>query len=145
MHPQALQEPDQAENWVLLSYSVRNCPDLTLQPWQSPNTSPSSCGWQIIPHASISLSHRQDVANLSLFYHYSYIRCSDGLHSPVPQVETFTARTCHATYLVANHPHSLRIPLARSKFYLNSFFPWTNAMYNRFPRGCFPDQYSFNS
>lgn len=35
---------------------------------------------------------------------------SDGMHSRVSAVVIITTRTCHATYILANNPHFLRIP-----------------------------------
>lgn len=45
------------------------------------------------------------------------------LHSLVPQVLTFTSRTCHATSTELNHPYLLRISNVKKKFCCNSCFP----------------------
>lgn len=78
----------------------------------------------------------KNVASLSLLYHSYYDRCSDGLHSLDP-----LAITHSVMFTVANHPHSLCVPLIRRKFHTNSFF--LVALWNRFLRGCFPDNYNF--
>lgn len=45
------------------------------------------------------------------------------LYSLVPQVQTFTSRTCHATSTELNHPYLLRISNVKKKFRCNSCFP----------------------
>lgn len=44
----------------------------------------------------------------SLLYRYCYGKCSNVLHSLVPQIRTFTARTDHILFTASNHPHSCR-------------------------------------
>lgn len=53
------------------------------------------------------LSHKQNVASHLLLYHYFHGKCFNELHSLVPPVLTFTAKTHHAVYSGMNHPHSL--------------------------------------
>ena len=86
------------------------------------------------------LSHRRDVASLSLLYRYFHGKCSDALHSL-----TFTARTRLATSTVANHPHFLRLPNIRRKFHADSFIPRTSSLWNKLPRDCFPSSYNLNT
>lgn len=89
-------------------------------------------------------SHRRGVESLSLLYRYFNGKCSDEMRSLDPPVLNFTARTRHATHIAENHPQSPHIPLARCKFHSSSFFPRTTALWNRRPRGCFPDHYNLN-
>lgn len=90
------------------------------------------------------LTHSRNVASLSLLCHCYHGKCSDELHLLVPPGLTFMARTCQATYIVTNYLHSLCVPSARSKFYSNRFYSRTTALWNRFSRGRFPDQYNLN-
>lgn len=60
---------------------------------------------------------------LSLLYRYYYRRCWDKLHFLVPLVQTFTARTYHTMFMVANPPHSICVPLCN--FHLAS--SWEDA------------------
>lgn len=64
----------------------------------------------------LSLSFKRDVAKLSLFYSCVHRKCSDELDSLISQGLTFTSKTRYATYIVANHIHSLRIPLQQLLF-----------------------------
>lgn len=47
---------------------------------------------------------------VSLISYCIHGKCSDELLSLVPPRQTFIVRTSHATYIVGNHSHSLRIP-----------------------------------
>lgn len=83
------------------------------------------------------LSHRRDVTRFSLFYRYFHGVCSGevfSLDSPVP---TFTAKTRHATRIVANHIHSFCIPLKKYK----SHFSGTTTLRKEIQREWFPDHY----
>lgn len=51
--------------------------------------------------------HRWDVTSLSLLYRYFHGECSDELQSLILPVQTFTAKSRHATPILANHPHPL--------------------------------------
>ena len=64
-----------------------------------------------------SLSHRHNVASLSLFYRYIYGKCSDELHLLVPPVRDFPIKSSEA------HPHFLKIATPRCKFHSASFSP----------------------
>ena len=70
------------------------------------------------------LSHRSNVASLSLFYRYYYGDCSAELHELVPKHRDFSRVTRFAKQ-AGEHPHYLRLPKIKSKFYLDSFFPIT--------------------
>lgn len=48
-----------------------------------------------------------------LLYGYFHGKFSNELHSSLALVQTFTAKTRHATHIVVNHVHSLRILLVR--------------------------------
>ena len=91
------------------------------------------------------LSHRRDVASLSLPYRYFHGKCSDEIHSLIPKAQTFTARTRLATSPVANHLHFLRLPNIRRKFHADSFIPRTSSLWNKLPRDCFPSSYNLNT
>lgn len=54
---------------------------------------------------------------------------------------TFTARTHHATYVVAVHSNLLPIPSTSSKFHSYIMFPQTTAVWNILPRRCFLEQH----
>ena len=90
-----------------------------------------------------SLSHRRNVASLSLFYRYFYGKCSDELHLLVPPVRDFPIRTRFAKSSEA-HPHFLKIATPRCKFHSDSFFPRTAAMWNSLPPECFPPEYNLD-
>lgn len=53
--------------------------------------------------------------------------------------------THHAAYNEANYSYSLHIPLVRSKFHSDSFFPRAVTLRNRIPAGYFPDHYNLNT
>ena len=84
------------------------------------------------------LSHRRNVASLSLFYRYFHGRCSDELHQMVPPLKKFGRRTRLAN---TSHQYVLDIPKAKSNFHSQSFFPRTAGIWNRLPQSCFPDTY----
>ena len=73
------------------------------------------------------LSHRRDVASLSLFYHYFHGRCSEELHSLVPALRSFPVRT---RFAVTAHPYHVDVQSGRTMFHANSFFPRTTAIWN---------------
>lgn len=60
----------------------------------------------------LRLSHRRDVASLSLFYCLFYSNSSNELSLVFP-VQTFATKTHLATSTESNHPHSLRISIIR--------------------------------
>ena len=85
------------------------------------------------------LSHRRDVASLSLFYRYFHGRCSEELHSLVPALRSFPVRT---RFAVTAHPYHVDVPSSRTMFHANSFFPRTAAIWNSLPLYCFPENYN---
>lgn len=125
----------------LLSPKMENCGQ------RFPLSSLSSLGVKSVsllekndfPPTKLSLSHSRDVAILSLLYCYFHEKGSDELHSLVASGQTFPARTRHATYMIVNHSHFLRILSAKNKFYSISFFLRTPAaQWNRLSIGCVP-------
>ena len=60
------------------------------------------------------LSHRRDVASLSLFYRYFHGRCSEELHSLVPALQSFPVRTCFA---VTAHWYHVDVLSSRTMFH----------------------------
>ena len=89
------------------------------------------------------LSHRRNVASLSLFYRYFQGKCSEELHSLVPKKREFTiptrfSETCEL------HPHFLELSMARTEFHSKSFFPRVAAMWNSLPPTCFPANYDLD-
>ena len=89
-----------------------------------------------------ALSHRRDVASLSLFYRYFYGKCSDELHSLVPPLWNFGRRT---RFAVNSHPFFLRIPLSRTKFHADSFFQRTASLWNTLPAETFPADFNLQT
>ena len=69
-----------------------------------------------------SLSHRRNVASLSLSYRYFYGKFSDEFHLLVPPVRDFPIRTRFAKSREA-HPNFLNIATPRCKFHSARFFP----------------------
>lgn len=91
----------------------------------------SSLHFQVLIKSRLffTLQPLSSITSLSLFNCYFHRKCSDKLHSLVPTVLTFSAKTCHALHIVANNPHSFHIPFVRCKFH--SFFPRTAALWNQ--------------
>ena len=87
------------------------------------------------------LSHRRDVASLSLFYRYFHGKCSEELHSLVPPIKEFTRSTRFAKS-TTSHPYYLDPPRSRCMYHSNSFFPRTTAKWNSLPGECFPAEYN---
>ena len=90
------------------------------------------------------LSHRRDVASLSLLYRYHSGRCSEELKSLVPPPKVFVRDTRLASFTQRNHPHTLEVPVARKEFHANSFFPRTVALWNKLPADCFPANFNMD-
>ena len=88
------------------------------------------------------LSHRRNVASLSLLYRYYYGKCSEELHSLVPVLYKFPRRT---RFSEINHPHYLSVPIVSRKFHEQSFFPRTIKMWNLLPTDCFPVEFNLNT
>ena len=88
------------------------------------------------------LSHRRDVASLSLFYKYYNGNCSSELVNLVP-CRRVTVRTTRFSERL--HPHAVDPPKCRTKFYQSSFFPRTAKLWNSLAVGCFPSEYNLTA
>ena len=83
-----------------------------------------------------SLSHRRNVASLSLFYKYFHGSCSDELKSLTPPIKSFLCKT---------HPFTVQTPFCQKDFYSTSFFPRTSELWNSLPLSCFPPSYNLQT
>ena len=68
------------------------------------------------------LSHRRNVASLSLLYRYYNGKCSNELQEIVPPRKTFVRNTRFASNA---HPHFLEVESSHQNFHMQSFFPRT--------------------
>ena len=84
------------------------------------------------------LSHRRNVASLSLFYKYFHGSCSDELKSLTPTLKSFN---CVTRYSANAHPFTVQLPSCNRQFYSTSFFPCTSDLWNSLPSSCFPPSY----
>merc|ERR1711942_167742 len=85
-----------------------------------------------------SLSHRRNVASLSLFYKYFHQQCSRELFDLVPPLKKFRPNLRCAG---ESHRYTVVPPRCKRGFYASSFFPRTSALWNDLPVSCFPDGY----
>ena len=85
------------------------------------------------------LSHRRDVASLSLFYRYYHAKCSSELQGLVPSSWLPVRST---RFSKKSHPFSVVVPRFKHNFYANSFFPRTAKLWNSLPADCFPPSYN---
>ena len=88
------------------------------------------------------LSHRRNVASLSLFYKYFHGHCSDDLKELTPSLKTFSRTTRLSS---AANPLTIQIPNFHKTFYSSSFFPHTARLWNSLPSNCFPSDYDLQS
>ena len=88
------------------------------------------------------LAHRRNVASLSLFYKYYFVRCSSELAQLVPV--PFSRGRPTLFYSNVLHDFSVTIPRCYKDIYINSFFPCTARLWNFPPRECFPLTYNLN-
>ena len=88
------------------------------------------------------LSHRRDVASLSLFYKYYHGNCSSELADLVPPKRVSVRTTRFSERL---HPHSVKPPRCRRNFYRYSFFPQTADLWNSLAEECFPPEYDLTT
>ena len=88
------------------------------------------------------LSHRRDVASLSLFYKYFHGHCSEELASLVPPRKVFTRHTRQAAKA---HEFTVEEPFISKNFRRSSFFPRTSHLWNSLPSECFPPTYNLQS
>ena len=91
-----------------------------------------------------SLSHRRDVASLSLFYRYFHGHCSDELASLVPNTYPSYNYSIQTHRYIRNQ-HSVYLPRINTTTYSNSFIPRTSALWNSLPNECFPSEYNLDS
>lgn len=87
-----------------------------------------------------SIFHRRNVASISPLCRYYYDRCLDELNSLASLVQAFTPRALYGMFMTANHPHSFRVPLTKSKLHSDSFFYVT--FWKKLLKLCFPDNYN---
>ena len=84
------------------------------------------------------LTHRRNVASLSLFYRYYFGRCSTELAQLVP-LPFFRGRS--SRYSDRLHDFSVSIPRCYKDVYDNSFFLHTVRLWNSLSIECFPLTY----
>ena len=89
-----------------------------------------------------ALSHRRDVASLSLFYKYYYRKCSSELADLVPRKHVPVRSTRFSNQM---HLHTVNLPKCRTNFYESSFFPRTAALWNSLTNECFPPDYDLTT
>ena len=87
------------------------------------------------------LTHRRNVASLSLFYRYYFGRCSSELAQLVPLPYSQGRSTLYSDRL---HDFSVTIPRCYKDVYVNSFFPLTARPWNSLSIECFPLTYDLN-
>ena len=88
------------------------------------------------------LAHRWNVASLSLFYRYYFVRCSSELALLVPRPFSRGRSTCYSDRL---YYLSDIIPRCFKDVYVNSFFPRIARLWwNSLPIECFPLTYDLN-
>ena len=90
------------------------------------------------------LSHRRNVASLTLLYRYYSGKCSEELHQLVPPPKVFGMDTRLAVHTRQNHPHALEVPDSMKCFHADSFFPRTVKLWNNLPSHCFPLSYNID-
>ena len=90
---------------------------------------------------SLATSHHRNVFSLSLFYRYYSGRCSSELAKLVAFPFSRERSTRYSDRL---HDFSITIPRGYKDFYVNSFFPCTDRLWNSLPKECFPVTYDLN-
>ena len=88
------------------------------------------------------LTHRRNVACLSLFYRHYFVRCYSELTQLVP-LPFSQGRSTH--YSDRLHDFSVTIPKCCRNVYVNTFFPRTARLWNSLPIVCFPLNYDLSS
>ena len=68
------------------------------------------------------LAHRRNVASVSFFHRYYFVRCSSELAQLVPLPYSRGKSTCYSNRL---HDFSVTIPRCYKNVYFNRFFPCT--------------------
>ena len=95
------------------------------------------------PVASLEqLAYRRNVASLSLFYGYYFVRCTSELDELVPLPPSRGRSTFYFNRL---HDFSVTIPGCYKDAYVNSFFPRMPRFWNSLPAECFSLTYNLNS
>ena len=89
-----------------------------------------------------SLTHRRNVASLSIFYRYFHADCSSELANCMPLPVPWARSTRLST---SSHPYFIRLPNARVNQYLHSFIPYTGKFGISLPMSVFPPAYDLNS
>ena len=84
------------------------------------------------------LSHRRNVAFLSIFYRYFHADCSFELGNCVPSPLPRPRCTRLST---SSHPYSVHLPNARVNQYIHSFIPYTGKLWYSLPLSVFPPAY----
>ena len=87
------------------------------------------------------LTHRWNVARLSLFYRYYFGGCSSELAQLVPLLYSQGRSACYFDRL---HDFSVTIPKCYKDVYVNSFFPHTARFWNFLAIKWFPLTYHFS-
>ena len=87
------------------------------------------------------MTHRRNIASLSLFCRYYFGRCSSELAQLVPL--PYSRERC-TRYSDRLHDFSVTIPRCYKDVYVTSFFPRTARLWNSLPIGCFPLTYDLN-
>ena len=81
------------------------------------------------------LTHRQNVASLSLFYRYYFGRCSSELAELIPLPYSWGRSTCYSDQL---HDFFVTIPRCYKNINVNGFFPHTTRLWDSLPTECLP-------
>ena len=87
------------------------------------------------------LAHRRNVASLSFFYRYYFVRCSSELAQLILLPFSLEKSTHYSDRL---HDFSVTIPRCYKDVYVNSFFPRTAKLWNSLPIKCFPLTYDLS-
>ena len=88
------------------------------------------------------LSHRRNVASLSIFYRYFHADCSSELANCMPPP---LQRTRCTRIFTSSHPYSVHLPNVGVIQYLHSFIPYTVKLWNSLPLSVFSSAYDLNS
>ena len=90
-----------------------------------------------------AISHRRDVASLSLFYKYYYGKYSSEIADLIPP-KRITVRSIRFSEQI--HRHTVNSPMCSpSKFYQSSLFPCTAALRNSLTNEYFPPDYDLTA
>ena len=129
--------PYKSTIWLFMEYCCHVCAGVRscylklldkLQKWICRTVGPSFAG------CLESLTHHWNVASLSLFYRYDFVRCSSELAQLVP-LSYSRGRSTH--YSDRLHNFSVTIPRCYKDVYVNSFFPHTARLLNSLLIKCF--------